>query len=838
VGLILVLAVVILGISFVGQYFPIYQERYENFTKEFNSTISKVSDLHGSYINDITILVRERSTLDAIKDLKSKPQAVVLESEKKLAESKSNMSKLSSTIESYERKSRLLLYLKKASKEIDEGIKNSFGLDIEKIPHSLHILYSNSTDRKEIESLIERFYGVQTLKVVKDPEITSPLKDFSEMLSKVLRWSLSVSKELNLDQKQLEYETLGKEIFKDSTFYQETTFTEAESILAKVIKKNNRSLATFQKQLEQGRIDFQKKWNALRTATVAVERAGSDQRELDEHPTIVSAKEFIQDIQRLSKRMQNSILNLDSKILILEVDVFNFQSWKDFQFPVEKFENGRKQNGSSFNLELNNILEERVSIAENLQTGIGIWGYSKSKIRDYEDILTKDFKFTDFDRQKKQNKQRIVLFEQARNLGFLQIISYALGFIFIIFIISLLLWLCKQVFRIRKFGKALELRSRSEQIIRNLEYHVTKSKESSFNGGWLKRLSFKFGLKEQHTDRALTLPGLTVQYREYLKDVQDVLSEYNGTKSRKLIICIDELDKITDPTEVGNVLREIKGALYEENCFYLLSISEDAVRAFEGRLVEQRDIFESTFDEIFVLERLNICTCVEIAVKRCEMADIELDILNTPNVEEVIEIAAVLASGVPREFLRNMRVVLNSAKAIENFNTSKCWHALFDRKLKETQKNIRTSVGLELLRADLIEEVEKFSHHSEARYNNANIGSDLTMVQNRIIRLRNKCDRLQSRLVTATREDYLTSVRSEVTLLRTWVKFWIEFEIHLTAFKVSLSAMARNEGDRRETYGELLDIYAGLSYSVEGTMRHLEEFKNSLQVLPVPKAAE
>lgn len=42
------------------------------------------------------------------------------------------------------------------------------------------------------------------------------------------------------------------------------------------------------------------------------------------------------------------------------------------------------------------------------------------------------------------------------------------------------------------------------------------------------------------------------------------------------------------------------------------------MRAFEGRLIEQRDIFESTFDEILFLERLDLLSELEDYLRLCD----------------------------------------------------------------------------------------------------------------------------------------------------------------------------------------------------------------------------
>jgi len=108
---------------------------------------------------------------------------------------------------------------------------------------------------------------------------------------------------------------------------------------------------------------------------------------------------------------------------------------------------------------------------------------------------------------------------------------------------------------------------------------------------------FKLAGKQTVTARDLTLESLTARYLDF---VQLIVPYYNN----KMIIVIDELDKVVEPAQVRDFLLELKGALFGRGCFYLISISEDAARAFRGRLSEGRDIFESTFDYVVEIDRM------------------------------------------------------------------------------------------------------------------------------------------------------------------------------------------------------------------------------------------
>ncbi|HYN21690.1 MAG TPA: hypothetical protein VE078_12070, partial [Thermoanaerobaculia bacterium] len=145
--------------------------------------------------------------------------------------------------------------------------------------------------------------------------------------------------------------------------------------------------------------------------------------------------------------------------------------------------------------------------------------------------------------------------------------------------------------------------------------------------------------------RDLTLPGLTARYVEF---VQSVRRHYNG----KLVIAIDELDKIHDPEMVKTLLTEIKGALFTKGCYYLISISEDACRAFRQRLSSGRSIFESTFDDIVVIPQMTAEAASTMISRRLETSP------ETARIPSSCHFVLALAGGgIPREIVRHLRAV-------------------------------------------------------------------------------------------------------------------------------------------------------------------------------------
>jgi hypothetical protein len=70
------------------------------------------------------------------------------------------------------------------------------------------------------------------------------------------------------------------------------------------------------------------------------------------------------------------------------------------------------------------------------------------------------------------------------------------------------------------------------------------------------------------------------------------------TERHYLVIGIDELDKMESDQTARQFLNDIKGVFGVRNCFYLVSMSEDAMSSFERRGLPFRDVFDSSFDAI------------------------------------------------------------------------------------------------------------------------------------------------------------------------------------------------------------------------------------------------
>lgn len=138
------------------------------------------------------------------------------------------------------------------------------------------------------------------------------------------------------------------------------------------------------------------------------------------------------------------------------------------------------------------------------------------------------------------------------------------------------------------------LKAVARQHLRRIRFLQTRTT------GWSGKVAGIGGLELAPTrstanaEQPLTYPEVVDQLRDFLRLTGDVLITRTGTLSA-LVIAIDELDKIADPEEAHRFLNDIKGIFGIPHCIYLVSVSEDALAAFERRGMPARDAFDSAF---------------------------------------------------------------------------------------------------------------------------------------------------------------------------------------------------------------------------------------------------
>ena len=123
----------------------------------------------------------------------------------------------------------------------------------------------------------------------------------------------------------------------------------------------------------------------------------------------------------------------------------------------------------------------------------------------------------------------------------------------------------------------------------------------TYTAGWSGALRLPGGGAEgQHTrsvaraEQPLSYPEIVDEFRTFARDVAVGVHR----KGDRVFIGIDELDKIGSAEQAEHFLNEIKGIFGIPHLYFMVSVSDDALTAFERRGLPLRDAFDSSFDEI------------------------------------------------------------------------------------------------------------------------------------------------------------------------------------------------------------------------------------------------
>jgi hypothetical protein len=139
--------------------------------------------------------------------------------------------------------------------------------------------------------------------------------------------------------------------------------------------------------------------------------------------------------------------------------------------------------------------------------------------------------------------------------------------------------------------------------------------------------------EQELIERPLTLSGLIHDFRSLVAQAGQV----TGT----VVVAIDELDKISDPNNVRELLRDIKGIFEVPRVHFLVSVSHEAARALNLGAVLERDEFNSSFYTVIDLPPFDPWYC-----------DLLLQTRQADAQEGLGLVLGVIAGGNPREVLR------------------------------------------------------------------------------------------------------------------------------------------------------------------------------------------
>ena len=199
----------------------------------------------------------------------------------------------------------------------------------------------------------------------------------------------------------------------------------------------------------------------------------------------------------------------------------------------------------------------------------------------------------------------------------------------------------------------IALYHRTNELLERLRYQMSfgEGQETGVKGGgrW-----FSFGRKKSNLVsrelRPFTTLSLIDEYRTYVQEVLFYLNRALEVDERevgtpreqvKIVIAIDELDKVLDTQRLHEMLKSMKAIFELDHVYYLLSISEDALETYRLRHMETKNEIDSAFTHIFTLPPMEAAG--SLAFFRQEKTKVK---------DQLLPAAVVFGGGVPRDMHR------------------------------------------------------------------------------------------------------------------------------------------------------------------------------------------
>ena len=250
------------------------------------------------------------------------------------------------------------------------------------------------------------------------------------------------------------------------------------------------------------------------------------------------------------------------------------------------------------------------------------------------------------------------------------------GYTVAIVLLRLLLRVTRWTFYVLRFPRETGLRRRATELAEYLRFETTKSVYAESR---LKIAKLRAG--KAMVDRPLSLPGITAQFAVFLGEVAEVFD-------KKVILCVDELDKIEDVNELGGLLRGVKGVLGVPGTHFLLTVSEDALSRFAARGRGERGVIESTFEEIILLGGVSLDVAEEMVDRMYPKRDRwNPDKAPRRSERRLVDSSTVLlwlfGGGIPREIKRGAVKCLEAGLRPKVATSNAVWKVLMMWRLEE-----------------------------------------------------------------------------------------------------------------------------------------------------------
>jgi hypothetical protein len=198
----------------------------------------------------------------------------------------------------------------------------------------------------------------------------------------------------------------------------------------------------------------------------------------------------------------------------------------------------------------------------------------------------------------------------------------------------------------RESGRAMVATARKH--LSRIRYLQTYTRGLS-SGLSLRGLGAQLSRGVSRAQQPLSYPEVVAEFRSFAASVAADVHR----RGDRVFIGVDELDKIGSAEQAEHFLNEVKGIFGIPHLYFMVSVSDDALNAFERRGLPLRDAFDSSFDEILRVTPLSYPESRRLLYRRV----IGLT-------EPYVALCHCLAGGLARDVIRAARQVARNAATL------------------------------------------------------------------------------------------------------------------------------------------------------------------------------
>ncbi|MFH8533917.1 hypothetical protein ACH4GE_36555 [Streptomyces tendae] len=173
-------------------------------------------------------------------------------------------------------------------------------------------------------------------------------------------------------------------------------------------------------------------------------------------------------------------------------------------------------------------------------------------------------------------------------------------------------------------------------------------------------------------------PALVEEFRDLLTAIADTLAR----RKQRVLIGIDEVDRLGSDAQALAFLAEIKAILGVRHVYYLISVAEDVGAAFVRRGLPHRDVTDSSLDDIIHVEACTLEEAKTILDKRSE-----------DHTAHTVLLAHSLSGGLLRDLLRYGLQIEEIQAKTRTHELAHIARELILEELSETLAGFRTLLG-------------------------------------------------------------------------------------------------------------------------------------------------